>query len=109
MFVAEHEHVGPLPKSRPSIVAADDWMLCDASARRHRTRRVPGEQTLPVGRGLPSLKPPRNCTSIEIGKSWSRSIVSGGCECTMTPLLRAAQAGASGACVARKRYSMRRR
>ncbi len=36
---------------------------------------VPGEHILPVGRGLPSPRPARNCISTEIGQSCSLGIV----------------------------------
>ena len=42
---------------------------------------VPGVQTFIVVRS-----PARNCASTEIGQSWSFRIVSGACECTITPL-----------------------
>ena len=44
---------------------------------------VPGVQTFIVVR-----PPARNWASIEIGQSWSLRIVSGACECTITPLFR---------------------
>ena len=34
----------------------------------------------PVGLGFPSPRPPNNCISIDIGQSWSFSIVRGSCE-----------------------------
>jgi hypothetical protein len=59
-----------------------------------------------VERGLPSLLPPRNCASIEIGKSWSRGIVRGSGECSIAPELRKAHApGWFGAWSPTKRYS----
>ena len=57
-----------------------------------------------VVRGL-SPSPPSNWTSIEIGKSWSLPIVSGAGECSMMPLLRAAQPGPPFDCSPTKRYS----
>ena len=53
------------------------------------TTCVPGVQRFAVGRS-PGPNPPSNCTSIEIGKSWSFRLLSGDWECTITPLLRSA-------------------
>ena len=47
-------------------------------------------------RGLPSPNPPRSWTSIEIGKSWSFSIVFGCGLWSIRPLLRRAQPGPPG-------------
>ena len=55
------------------------------------TTFVPGVQRLAVVRGRPSPRPPRSWTSIEIGKSWSFSIVFGCGLCSIRPLLRIAQ------------------
>ena len=65
-----------------------------------------GEHMFPVGRGSPSPSPPRNCISIEMGKSWPRRMVCGSCEWSMTPLLRIAHDGAPGCCTPTKRYSI---
>ena len=93
-LVAEHEHVGRDPRRRRRSSAPTTGCNAMASGCARvddaRSRRADDCRSAAA---LPSLKPPRNCTSIEIGKSWSRCIVSGACECTMTPLLRAAQAG----------------
>jgi hypothetical protein len=60
---------------------------------------VPGVQRFAVVRGLPSLKPPSSCTSIEIGKDWSFVIVFGSRQKSIRPLLRLAHARfAAAAC-----------
>ena len=51
------------------------------------TTCVPGEQMLPVVR-FPLPSPPRNCASIDTGKSWSLRIVFGSWQWNITPLLR---------------------
>ena len=60
------------------------------------TTFVPGVQRLAVERGSPSPSPPSSCSSSEIGKSWSFSIVWGAGDCSISPLFRFAQAGPPG-------------
>ena len=69
------------------------------------TTFVPGVQRFAVERAVPLPRPPRNCASMEIGKSWSFRIVSSGWPWTITPLLRKAQSGPPFACSPTKRYS----
>ena len=58
------------------------------------TTFVPGVQRFPVGRS-PRSGPPRNCTSIDTGNSWSLPMLSGAWQWIITPLFRYAQPGPS--------------
>ena len=103
---AEHDelHASPIDRRRRSSTPIPG--SASDTARRCTTTSMPGEHMFAVGRALPSLSPPSNCASIEIGKSCSFVIVCGGCEWNMMPLLRSAQApGPCAACSPTKRYS----
>ena len=64
----------------PSYVFEVELMQCYGTIVPFCTTSVPGEHILPVDRGLPSLRPPRNCISTEIGQSCSLGMLRGSCE-----------------------------
>src|SRR6478672_406592 len=75
----------------PSYVLDDELMQWRVTSESPKCTFVPGVQRFAVERGLPSLRPPRSCTSSEMGKSWFSPMLCADWPLAMMPLLRFAE------------------